>query len=596
MLDSGSLTLLRAIFKRTIPLVVIQLAITTLFCLLVGDMDISLGNTGMLDRGDVRTLVPMGGEELLISILLIAVNAFFAIGTLLLQYSDASRLRSGLPMHVYLLPMTFRRIATLHMVYGLVTIAAVTWITTMLTARFLEDVFPVWQPPALATAIYALMQGWAFVYGGRRNSATGIVALVSGCVALVFGLRNEFIVTTVSQMSPFIGALGALLFAAVILELAIRLGRTNRFSSFESESGSSSNTKVKARKPFSSPYWTQAWYEWRNTGWILPGLVIAILTLYFGVVPLFTGLFVASTDARDPLGEGFGARFAMQWVHNQQIIVTGMLSSAGGAGVLAGAYLFLVSGEWRQKSTFLRTRPITTDQLAWVRLTVLLFSTACTTAILMGVYGLLYLILKQIDPKLDYLLQLKIGFEHVPDVLVIAFFAGTLFVITWTGLWIVNASAGLGTIAILLLAGMLTTQVFINVTDIPGDHPIFYYISRAPIWLATMLWVTASLRMYQRARSERVIPRSARLWAGDLWLAYTIPFLYYGLGIRYHATILDENGNILHGVRVYDLNLVAPNGIPITHPVDWVLWAGLSLFPILPFVTLPYRLNVMRCD
>ncbi|MFP6584493.1 MAG: hypothetical protein VCD00_18315 [Candidatus Hydrogenedentota bacterium] len=596
-LNHGSTTLLMALGRRTLPLLFIQVVVTAIFCMFVQNFDLSLGSRGAMDRGDVRTLVPEGGESLLLAILVVSVNALFSIGTVVLQHSDSKSLRVGLPIHVYLLPLTFRRMATVHMVYGVVAVGLVTWIAAALAARFLSGAFASWQPAVLAMTVYAIAQAWALVFGGRRRPVGALVGFVACGAGLILAMRNETVVGVVSSVPGVAAGVGVLVVGIILLEISIRLGRENRFRAFEGASDMlSDGSGVKTRKPFSSAYWTQAWYEWRTTGWVLPCLVVSILALYFVVVPLFTGLFVASTDTRDPLGEGFATRFAMQWANNQHIMVTGILSSAGGAGVLTGAYLFLVSGEWRQKSTFLRTRPLRTDQLAWVRLTVLFSSTACATAILMVTYGVINIVLQGIDPQFDYLLHQRVGFEHIHDYFVVAFFAGTLFMIMWTGLWIVNASFGLSVFGALSVVGMLLTALLIRSSDLAGDHIAFYYIQRAPVWLAAALWIMASITMYRRAYSDRVIPSGARRWAGVLWVSYTVPFLYYGMGIRYYATILDENGNILHGVRVTDLNLVAPEGIPLTHPVDWVLWAGLSLFPILPFVTLPYRLNEMRHD
>lgn len=595
--NHGSTTLLMALGRRTLPLLLVQIVVSTLFCVFVQDVDLSLGSRGAMDRGDVRTLVPEGGESLLLTILVVSVNALFSIGTVVLQHSDSRRLRVGLPIHVYLLPLTFRRMATVHMAYGVVAVGLVTWIASALATRFLSGTFASWKPAVLAMTVYVTAQAWALVFGGRHRPVGALVGFVACGACLILAMRNESVVGVVTSVPGMVAFAGALVVGLVLLEISIRMGRENRFRAFEGASDMlSGGGGLKKRKPFSSAYWTQAWYEWRTTGWVLPCLVVSILALYFVVVPLFTGLFVASTDTRDPLGDGFAARFVMQWANNQHIIVTGILSSAGGAGVLTGAYLFLVSGEWRQKSTFLRTRPLATDQLAWVRLTVLFFSTACATAILMATYGVVNVVLKGMDPQFDYLLHQRVGFEHIHEYFVVAFFAGTLFMIMWTGLWIVNASLGISGFGALSVVGMLLTALLIRSSDLAGNHIVFYYIQRAPVWLAAVLWVMASLAMYRRAYSDHVIPRGARRWAGALWISYTVPFLYYGLGIRYYATILDENGNILHGVRVTDLNLVAPAGIPLTHPVDWVLWAGLSLFPILPFVTLPYRLNEMRHD
>ncbi len=595
----GTTTLLRSLFQRTSPLLITQVVITLLFCLFIKDIDLSLGNRGMMDRTDVRTLVTEGGESLLITVLLITVNALFAIGSVLLQHSDSKQLRMSLPVRVYLLPMTFRRLAALHMIYGMAAVGTVTGIAAFLTTRNLGAMFPIWLPTALGVALYAVGQAWAFVFGGSRRPVAAVIGMLVCGSAIVLAMRSEMIVGAVTDLSALAGTAGVLVLGAVLFEISVRMGRENRFRAFEGASISSGAGKK--LEPFKSPYWTQVWYEWRTNGWVLPCLVVVILTVYFVGVPLFTAVFFSSFSTADPDGGGFAQRFATHWGdENQHTVSTGMLSTALGAGVLTGAYLFLMSGEWRSKSTFLRTRPMTTDRMAWVRLTVLFFSTFCAAVILMSAFTLINLTALLNDNTYDYLDYLRRGYDHIPDFLVTIFFAGSIFVIMWTGLWIVNVSLGLGVYGVLMVLSMLVTFALIQTTDLAGDGKIFYGIEQAPVWFATALWIGGSVWVFLRARRDHVIPRGALICAAVFWLAYIGPFLYYGLGIRYYAdysTISDEGVIELHwAMQVTDLSLVSDSSFPFTHPVNWVLWAGLSLFPILPFVSLPYRLNAMRHD
>jgi hypothetical protein len=328
------------------------------------------------------------------------------------------------------------------------------------------------------------------------------------------------------------------------------------------------------------------WFEWRTLGWVLPTLTVAMLALYFVVVPLFAAAFLSSTDTRTPLGEGFGERFVLHWGKNQHIVSTGMLTVALGAGVLTGAYLFLRSGEWREGSTFMRTRPMNKDGLAQARLTVLIFSTATATAIMLGMFGVVDVLIRSTDPNFDSLFYLRLGFDHIPDPFILAFFGGTLFIIMWVGLWIVNLSIGIGLYGTLLLLGALFSMVL-------GD-PWKSFLGQASVNLTALIAIGVSVWLTRNAWQERILSRRVGVLAGGLWTLYTLPFLVYGLGIRYYANIPDGNGGTLWNVRVTDLNLVPDSAIPFTHPVDWVLWTALSILPILPLVTLPYRLNRMR--
>ena len=594
LIDRGTVTLLRAIFLRTMPLLLTQLGLTLVFCLFIRKLDLSLGNRGVMDRGDARQLVPEGGESLLLTILVIAVNAFFVIGTNLLQHSDSKQLRIGFPVYVYLIPMPFRRVAMLHMGYGIVSVGLITWIAAMLTIMNLGASISAWQPAGLAMVVYSVMQAWGFIFGGRNRPASAAMSLAVGGALIVWALRNEAVVTAVTTLSAVAGILGALIIGVILFEVSVRVGRENRFRRFERGSDALGGG-VKAQRPFRSPFWTQAWYEWRNMGWVLPCMVMILLTLYFVVVPLFTALFFTSADVRSPVGESFAERFVMNWGKNQQIISSGLLSAAAGAGILTGAYMFLVSGEWRQKSTFLRTRPMRTDSLAWVRLAVLFFSTCCATALLVVAFISMNLAMNLQDGRFDSLFWLRQGYDHVPDVLVALFFFGTLFVAMWTGLWIVNVSVAMGVYGGLALLGMAATFLLIQLTNVAGDSTVFYGVERSAVWLAVAFWIGGSVWMYRGALRDRVIPRGARRWAFGLWLVYAGAFLYYGLDIRFFADLIYPDGTVEYGARV-TYELATPSSVPFTHPVDWVLWAGLSIFPILPIVSLPYRLNVMRHD
>ena len=594
--STGSLTLLHALFRRTAPMLATQLVLTILFCLFVKDIDLSLGNRGMMDRGDVRTMVPTGSENFFVTILLVGVNAIFAIGTVLLMHSDSRQLRMSLPTHVFLLPMTYRKLVTIHMVYGAFAVAVVTFVAAALAHATLIAIYTPWLPATLAALAYIGLQAWAMIFGGRRTPTAAIMGLLGFGILFVALIRNEYIMTALPSIHPAIGIATAATIAFGIYECAVRLGRGSRFRAFDGSSHSPTNSRTeKLLKPFRSPFWTQAWYEWRNIGWVLPSVLIVLLTLYFVAVPILTGLYFSTAGIRDPLDNEFTARFMVHWGQNQQVVTSGMLTAAIGAGVLTGAYLFLVSGEWRQKSTFLRTRPMTTEKLAGVRLFVLLFSTALSTTILMATFAVVSVVLHLGNERFDYLFWLRQGFDHVPDVFVVAFFAGSLFLAMWTGLWIVNVSLGLGTYGIFSVIAMLASYLFIRTTDIPGDSVVFYVIERTAVWSAAVIWLIGSLWAFRLSAKAQIIPAKALGLAAVCWVIYSSSFLYYGLGIRYYVDVLVVDGITILNARVnYDQ---APSmAIPFTHPVDWVLWAGLSLFPILPIVTLPHRLNTMRRD
>jgi hypothetical protein len=593
--NRGSRTLLKSLFRRTFPLLITQVVVTLVFCLFIKDVNLSLGDRSSMDREDVRMLIEQGGESILLAILIIIVNGLFSIDTILLQHSDSKSLRLGFPVNIYLLPMTFRRVAALHFIYGIFAVGMVTSIATLLTFWNLNAPFPAWIPVALSILIHSVSQAWAFAFGSRGRPLIAITTVLAGIATSVLVIRNETLMTFVVSLPSMFGIGLVLALSAALFEISISIGRGNRFRSLDGHSDARNTSNAnKVLKPFRSPFWTQVWYECRTIGWVLPTISVALLTIYFFVVPILTGILFSSTDTRNPLGEGFTERFVMQWGMNHQIVSSGMLSVALGASVLTGAYLFFVSGEWRQKSTFLRTRPIATRNLASVRLTVLLFSTFCATAVIMTVFGLINTAMWMKDPKFDWLFWLRHGYGHISDVYIVLFFAGTLFVILWSGLWIVNVSLGISVYGVFSLMGTLLTFLLIQASDITRENDVFYAIDRASIWLVTLIWILGSAWIFIRAHQKNCILKHARKVALVLWLIVAVPFLYYGLGIRYYADIPSPNSNAMILSARVTFDLAKQSYVPFTHPVDWVLWLGLSLFPILPLFSLPYRLNTMR--
>ena len=145
------------------------------------------------------------------------------------------------------------------------------------------------------------------------------------------------------------------------------------------------------------------------------------------------------------------------------------------------------------------------------------------------------------------------------------------------------------------MMGALGTFLLVQVTYISSEGGILFALERLPTWLATVSWFAGFVWIFERTRRNNSIPRGFRRSAVVFWLACAIPFLYYGLGIRYYATIFGPDGNILRDVRV-TFDIMNQSYVPFTHPVDWVLWAGLSLFPVLPLFSLPYRIDAMRHD
>lgn len=594
--DSATRTLATAILRRCAPLLAIQTALTILFCITMQNINLSLGDRSAMSRSDIRQLIGDGSEGLLISFLIIGVNLLFAVGTILLQYSDSGQLRARFPVRIYLLPISFRRLVFVHIIEGSLLVATVMSMATYCANRFFDAPFSMLQILALSIFVVAVLQTWSIGVGGPRRNLFGSIALIV-LVAIPFTLvRNETFATTLTSIPSVALFAASILLMLGLAEVVVRLSHTNRSRSFDGTSSKTSKDAASKNrgKPFMIPTRAQAWYEWRIVGWILPALSVTLLVIYFMGIPMLTALFISATDTRTPMGESYGDRFGMHWAKNQHIVSTGLLTVAIGAGVLTGAYMFLISGEWRQRSTFLKTRPMSTPKLAGVRMRVLLTSCLVSTSMLITVFLAMGEYMKRIHPDFETLFYIRQGYEHLPDAFVLLFFAGTLFILMWSGLWIVNLGAYLGILGSTMALAFVMSLAARAAIDGEISGGIGWLISRGPIWTTTVLWILGCLTLYRRAHRQRLFPNWSRPTALGAWCIYTAAFITYGLAIRYYASYVGDDGVIRFREVVTDMSLVNRNAIPFTHPVDWVLWTGLSLLPILPIAALPFRLESMR--
>lgn len=596
VLADGSATLVRSITRRCAPFLATQVALTILFGLAMQQIDFSLGNRSVMSRSDIRQLIGEGSEGLMIGYLIVGVNLLFALGVVLFQHSDSGQLRARFPIRLYLLPMSYRRLVSIHMMVGTALVAGLLSITTASANYFFETTLSIEQVASFGMILYGSLQSWAIALAGSKRRLYAFITLaVMG--ALGYGLiRTPAVANTISALPPGITAVCVIVIMFVLVEAVVRIGESNRSGSFD-DSGADASKEEGDRNegaPFNSELRAQTWYEWRVVGWMLPVVSTVLMGIYFIVVPLLTAAFSSGSTVASGAGNDYAQRFAIQWSTNQQIVSTGFLTVALGAGMLTGAYMFLISGEWRQRSTFLKTRPMTTRKLARVRLFVMAKSTLISTIIFVSAFLAIGEFLKFMQPDFETLFFIRQGYEHIPKAFVLLFFAGTLFVLMWCGLWIVNFGAYLALVGTMLGASFFCGYIVFGPMGIEQVGVARWLVERGPIWATTVLWTVGCLALWLRARSAKVIPEYTAYVASVVWVVCTSAFVVYALAIRYYASYTDAEGIYHFRARVTDLSLVHENAIPFTHPVDWVLWIGLSLLPILPTVSLPYRLELMR--
>lgn len=567
-------TLLASLIRRCAPIIICQIALTALLCFLLRDVDLELGQRGFQPRGDMRTLVETGSEEFLASLLLVGVNALVAGGFVLLLHSDTKRLKIGLPMRIFLLPMSSAKILVVHMLFGTAAVALPVAVASVGSQWALDSPIAWWLPVCLCATAFAALQAWAFTLAERRRSiAWG--SLVGAIALAALLVRVEAVGRFLTESAPGILALVTLGMVGGSTGVTLAFGRDMRYSAFDVVS---SRRHVRPnRKPFSSPFAAQVWYEWRRVGWVLPVVSSTALFAFFLGMPLVVALFMGSDITGYSSWVGYAEFFTIQWETSIHLIVTAVQTTAVGASVLSGAYAMLLSGEWRGRSTFLRSRPIRTRRLSMARIVVMALSALVSLVSMMAITFSIAAIVGFGNLMGEMVQYLHLGFEHVPDPLVLAFFWSTIFIALWVGLWMAEcALIGVAYAApALILYGMASVATLLFNTD-----PMFSFAESATVWLGSLLCIgtTAAIALY--AALNNLVSARRFLVAAAAYVVYAGAFVYYGLDFRV--------------AKIMEFIVAQDWAIPFPHPINWPLWVGLSVLPILPLFSHPVQLDRWR--
>lgn len=510
-----------------------------------------------------------------------------AMGAVLLIHSDADRVLFYLPHRILRLPVASWRLTLALMLFGLVAVGAVALATTGILILAFDAAILWWAPAAMAVLLLAALQIWQFAL--RDPSPAGAV------VTLLLILAPLGLVARVAFSSEFAARGGAVLASLVpwgVLYgagvLALMLNRRGGIAvlSAADQRRSKRTVRLSEMSRFTSPLAAQRWYERKRFGWQLPTLLVAVLLVYFFLMPVLTTLFTGDEDVPTNTPERPAATVAIDWLGSPQFITTGFQIAALLAGVVVGAYIFTRAGYWNATTTYSLTLPVTTRSLALARIRVLFFSTVAGLAILGLLLALISAIISAQDENFSIADYLKQGYEQsLPGWFVMVFFVAGLGLFMWVAAWPVNAGFAMlayGAVFAVVFGGAYLGRY---AGFVEWSHNARESWTQLSTLTATVLVAIAFAGVAFAAVRKGLVSPVAAVVAVLLWCVYSGAFLVWGLAW--------EPGPKRAAISAPG-RLQQMEGSTWPHPVDWSLWIGLSLLPIAPVILHPFLLDRAR--
>ncbi len=469
---------------------------------------------------------------------LLTLNSLLACGSIFLVFGifnytefNPQKQWTGFPYHLFALPMRTSRLVALPMIAG-VGVAELTYLAWVKLV-FVHDelVRPEWFA-VLIGGYLVFFQTILWTLAGAKILRIVVLSLVGtslvgvACVPFLPKLPSDWWLSE----PMLIGALAALALLAYLIAWNVvsrqRTGGGVRENWLKKQTELILDFLPRRRSAFRSSASAQFWFEWRRSGFLLPGAVAAMLVLVVG--PL-------SWHLRNEA-------FIVLWILPQMLAMPVVLAAAMSKG-------FSKPDFWSANlalPSYIATRPIATGELVVAKLKAAALSAALTWVL---VFAFLCLWLP-FWAKVDQLSMLRIGFWMVyghsvyPQYVIAALILTACMLLTWKFLvngFCVGLSGNrrlfIGSAAAYCLAGTLGIIAFALLLN--HDQAFMAWVRHDPdqllrafewiiavavigkVWLASFSWRRISWR---RTRQYLV------LWFGATLLLITLAELLWADG------------------------------------------------------------------
>ncbi len=527
---------------------------------------------------DAQGMLPQQRDNsggFMIAFLIIGVSGLVGGAGVLLANSDAERLELALPQRVLRMPMRTGKLAFIHMIFGMTVAAAIAILATLPAFWVLEVDFAWWMPLATAAALMPLIQLWAYTMGnaGLRAALISFVLYFGGFAwlsqrpAFVELLKNGELVKTVTSLVFFLAGVYALLWAVIAVQRRGGWAASLPRRGVEFAVG-------RQRRPFHSNRAAQFWFEWRQYGMLLPAYVGGAAAAYFVGMPLVVGVFrmtnVTGTSAGEPL-------FRIDWLSSAQYIWMGLALSAFVGSLLVGGVMFMRGGHWNSASNYLLTRPLTLSRISNARILVLGTGAMIALFELVAITGAIEGVVRLNGESTGFGFFLHQGYEQLPLWLTVAMHFGFLLVLMWACAWPVSFVFAVGGFAVLTLPllGAIWGGALLGILEPDTAKERAAELGSIGNWISAALIVFGLLAMAWVANRRGFIHPVLPWLCTGIWLVYSWAFVHFM-----------TRWEVIAGAQEWYIRF--------PHPINWPLWVGVSVVPLLPFFLHPLMMARIR--
>jgi len=514
-------------------------------------------------------------EDFMIAVMLIGVANLVGAAAVILSNSDAERLEIALPDRVLRMPLRTWKLALVQVIFGASVGAVVSLAATVPLPYVLKVDLSWWKPVLGGVAFMPIAQLWAYTMGNAapRTALVSFVIYFGGLAALV---QRPWVRTLFDGSSP---ARGAIAFAAVLAATAVLMWAVlvvQRRGGWAASLPRRDVTVAKARprRAFASSRAAQFWFEWRQYGLLLPVYVGGAAAAYFLGMPLVVGLFRATNVTGKSSGEPL---FRIDWFSSAQYVWMGLFLAAFLGGLMVGGVLFMRGGHWNSNSSYLLTRPLTLARISNARLIVIGVSALLALAELAAIVLAIEAIVRAQGESTGFGAFLNQGYVELPQSVVVAMHFGFLLVLMWACAWpAAYVFAAIIFLALIVpLRGALLGGALAGLLE-PGQAAAY-----AAAWSPGVYWAASGLVVlglfvlaWQANRRGLLHPAVPWVCAG-LWLVYSWAF----------ARFMTQ-WEVPTGMQDWATRF--------PHPINWPMWIGVSIVPLLPFLLHPLTLARIR--
>ncbi len=514
-------------------------------------------------------------EDFMIALMLIGVANLVGAAAVILSNSDAERLIIGLPDRVLRMPLRTWKLALIHLAFG-ASVGAVVSLAAAVPLPFVLKVEMTWWKPVLgAMAFMPIAQLWAYTMG-KASPRVALVSFVLYFGSLAALVQRPWVRTLFDGSAPARGAIvfGVTLVIVTLLTCAVLVVQRRGGWAASLPRRSVTVAKTRVRRAFGSARAAQFWFEWRQYGLLLPIYVGGSAAAYFIGMPLVVGLFRATNVTGKSSGEPL---FRIDWFSSAQYVWMGLFLAAFLGGLMVGGVLFMRGGHWNSNSSYLLTRPLTLTRISNARLIVIGVGGLLALMELAGIVLAIEAFVRSQGESTGFGAFLHQGYTHLPQALVVAMHFGFLYVLMWACAWPASYLFAAGAFLILLvpLRGALLGGALVGLLD--PAKATEYAATGSPVayWAGAGLAVLGLFVLAWQANRRGLLHPAVPWVCAALWLAYSWAFA--------HSMVQWE---VPPGTKDWAQRF--------PHPMNWPLWVGISVVPLLPFLLHPLMLARIR--